>query len=467
MKFNKTSKVLTDAINSKVLLESKFNSDNLNDKRSLSLIRYTHKADNIYSYEWTNFRNIEQFGSFVINSKKFSILEYILRWDHDLQNIPRIQSFMKAHKNQPKESCYRPNSKSTSVTARPLLLILQEAYWKSLMESYFKYFHPCRPLFNLVNFNPKTASESLLSAIYFAGFIIQPNPPDEIYSYMQSYAICNIKKILFKVSLSNAQALGIYSYAFYLSGNSSLSRVCLAQFGRICHVLGISIDRKKLPILDQYNRKLAFNNVKLYYKWEKLGTPPYGLISQDDEFDLDVYEPAYQLPNSSLNLYNNNYENIAYSIFCCQFAKLSNLCVIINTKCRKYDYIQAKIAIEELNIKTNEIYYNAKSSLENIINLIPDHKINITVYLHLVKCSYIICILCIYSKMLEISNNRNLSIVQAIVDIGIELWDLISNNTYLINVWSWGPYIISFHLIQVYSLCTPNQQRAKDLITIQ
>jgi hypothetical protein len=365
---------------------------------------------------------------------------------------------MKDRKSGSKESYNKPKSKLVSVIARPLLLILQESYWKSLMESYFKYFHPCRPLFNLVNFNPKTASESLLSAIYFAGFVIQPNPPDEICSYMKNYATCNIKKILFKVSLSNAQALGIYSYAFYLSGNSSVSRACLSHFGRMCHALGIGINRIKLPIPDQNDRELAYNNIKLYYKWEKLGIPPYSLVSQDDEFDLNIYESAYQLPNSSLNLYSNNYENIAYSIFCCQFAKLSNLCVIINTKCRKYDFLQAKIILDELNIEASKIYNNAKLSLE-YINLISDHKINIVVYSHLLKCSYIICILCIYGKILEISNNGNLTIVQAILDTGVELWELISSNTYLINVWSWGPYIISFHLIQVYPLCTSNLQK--------
>jgi hypothetical protein len=117
------------------------------------------------------------------------------------------------------------------------------------MESYFKYFHPCVPLFNLVNFDPKTASESLLSAIYFASFTFQPGHPGEIYCYMQNYAKCNIKKILYKVNLTNAQTLGIYAHAFYLNGNSLLTRACISHFGRMCYALGINVDRKKIAYI--------------------------------------------------------------------------------------------------------------------------------------------------------------------------------------------------------------------------
>jgi uncharacterized protein YaaR (DUF327 family) len=440
-------------------LESISNLDTSKDKRSLSLVQYTHKCDNIYAYEWSNFQDIEQFGSFVIRSSQFPILEFIYRWGDDLQSIPRIQSFVSCHKNESKK-CYKSKSQLISVIARPLLLILQENFWAEITKSYFKYIHPFRPLFNLVNFNPKTASESLLSAIYFAGFIVQPNPPNEIYTYMQNYARCNIKRILSKINLPNAQALGIYSHAFYLNGNLTLSRVCLSHFSRMCNALGTGINRKNTPILDQHNRKLVYNIVKLYCNWAKLGRPPHGLVSEEDEFDLDVYEPKYQLPNSNLKICNNDYESTIYSVFCCEYAKLSNFAVVINSKFFKHESNNMKIEIEELSNKAKEIYNGTRLVLESMINLVPEYKNRVIEYLNLIKSSFIVCMLCIYSKMLESSKNKSLDIIQNILDKGTELWELMSNNKYLIDIWSIGPYIAGFYLIQIYPLCAKNQKEA-------
>ncbi|KXN71035.1 hypothetical protein CONCODRAFT_6342 [Conidiobolus coronatus NRRL 28638] len=375
MKLNKSSRNLTGAINvTQDYIEYKLNSDSLIDKGSLSLIKYTHKADNIHNYEWTNFQNIGQFGSFIINSNRFPIMEYIYNLDNDLQNIPRIQSFMKGHINEYNENIYRHKSQSISAIARPLLLILQEDFWGGLMKLYFKYLHPARPILNLANFDPKTASEHLLSAIYFAGSVIQSNLSNEITSYMHNYAIFSIKKILFKINLSCAQAIEIYSYAFYLNGNHSLSRACLSHFGRMCHALGINIDRKNIPILDQSNREHVYNIVKLYCNLIKLEAIPRGLVSQDDEFDLDVYEPKHHYPNSCLKLFNSDFESTIYSVFCCQFAKISNFSVAINSKFCKYESKTIEKKIEALNRKTIKVYNDAKLALESLINKSPEYK---------------------------------------------------------------------------------------------
>ncbi|KXN66011.1 hypothetical protein CONCODRAFT_12238 [Conidiobolus coronatus NRRL 28638] len=360
MRLGKNSKLLTDAINSKVLLESEYSSKNLKEKGSLSLIKYTHKADNIYNYEWSNFQNIEQFGHYIINSKKFPILEFIYRWSGDLQSIPKIQSFMSDDKNEPKEIYSKPRPMLISVIARPLLSILQEAFWRGLIESYFKFFHPICTLFSLVNFDLKSAPEPLLSAIYFAGFITSLNRSEEIKSYMHSYAIINIKKILFRVNLSNAQALGIYSFAFYINGNSKLSRVCLSHFARMNHNLGLTINRKNLPLIDQYNSKIVYNNMRLYYSWAKLGPSSYEVTCEDEEAGLDIYDPKYQYPNSSLNLYNNEYLSTLYSVFCTRLAKLNNFLTAINSKFCKYKGKMIENEIESLSTKAEKIYKDAK-----------------------------------------------------------------------------------------------------------
>jgi hypothetical protein len=278
-------------------------------------------------------------------------------------------------------------------------------------------------------------------------------------SYMHAYATNNIKKIILSVKLSNAQALGLYSYAFYLNGNTSLSRVCLSQLARIGHALGICIARKTLPILNQYNRKLISNNMRLYYNWAKMGPSSYELESEDED-DLDIYEPKYQLPNSNLNFCNNEHEYTLYSVYCCHFSKLKNLNISIISKFCKLDSKRIKTEIVGLNRKVNDVYKHAKLSLESVINLEPEYENQKSLYLDLIRGAYIYCILCIFSKKLEISKSNEHSTTQTILDRGIELWELISSNTILNDMWSWGPYTVAFHLIHAYPRCSKKQKKS-------
>jgi hypothetical protein len=366
---------------------------------------------------------------------------------------------MKDHKNKSKKSSSMSKPKLISIIARPLLLILQEEFWAGLMKAYFIYFHPSCTLFSLSSFNPKIASESLLSAIYFAGFIVQPKFPDEVITYMHAYAINNIKKTLFRVNIRSAQALGIYSYAYYINGNYPLHRVCMSHFGRMCYALGININQNNLPKSDQVNIRLVNNNIKLYYDWAKLGPSLRDVASEDDEIDLDVYEPKYQFPDPGLNLCNSEYERNLYSVFCSEFAKLMSLSIIINSKFCKPGSSRLINEINDLNEKTNKVYNEAKLTLQSVINLAPEYKIQTSVYLEMIKAPFIVSILCIYSKMLETSGYNDLGLVKILLDKGIELWKLISSNSTFTDIWSWGPYIVAFHLIQVYPYCSKKQKQ--------
>ncbi|KXN66010.1 hypothetical protein CONCODRAFT_12237 [Conidiobolus coronatus NRRL 28638] len=326
------------------------------------------------------------------------------------------------------------------------------------MESYFKFFHPTRTLFSLADFDPKSAPESLLSAIYFAGFISSPSRSEEIISYMHSYAIANIKKILFRVSLSSAQALSIYSFAFYLNGNSKLSRVCLSHFARMNHILGLTVNRKNLPLLDQYNRKILCNYMRLYYGWTKLGPSSYEVTCEVEETGLDIYDPKYQYLNPSLNLYNNEYLSTLYSVFCTQLAKLTNFHTAINLKFCNYESKMIEKEIESLGIKAKKIYMNAKVTLESLSDLVPEYKYETSIYLEMIKGPYILLNLCINSKILELSNYRNLDKVKDIINNCIDGWELFSNNSSLDELYSWGPHIVAFNLIQIYPYCSKSQK---------
>ncbi|KXN66295.1 hypothetical protein CONCODRAFT_11903 [Conidiobolus coronatus NRRL 28638] len=458
MKYNKHSDSFTGVLDvTQRYIESKHNSKNLNDKRSLSLIQYTHKVDNIHNYEWSNFKKIEQLVNFIIYSNKIHITEFIYRWSVDLKNVPRIQSFIASHNNS-FEEVYKAKPQYYSVIARPLLLVLKESFWDSLIESYFIYFHPQCMLFNLVNFDPKTASESLLSAIYYAGFLMQPDHHEEVISYMQTYAICNIKKISFVAKLSSVQALGIYAYALGLTGNPSLSRLCLSHLFRIGDAIGVSIKRKNIPELDQYNRKIAYSEMLIYKNWTKLGASTYNTLSEKDDTDIDIYNPKYQLSSPNLSLHNNDHERTIYSIFCSELRKSQIQCVIVNNIICNYYPNRIDMEIDELNVKTNEIYINSKIRLEAMCHVYTEYKDLIRNYISLIKIPYLISTLGIHCKMIESHRNINFSTIEYIINKCTEIWGTLSKDKSLIHIWRYGPFTAAFHLIKVYPYSTKMQR---------
>jgi hypothetical protein len=314
-------------------------------------------------------------------------------------------------------------------------------------------------LFSLVNFDPKTAPESLLSAIYFAGFLMQPGHHVDVASYMKTYAICNVKKILFTVKLSSVQALGIYANAFYLNGNPSLSRACLYHLFRIGHVMGISINRKNIPILDQYNRKIVYGDMLIYGNWTKLGTSTYNTLSEDDEASIDTHDPKYQLSSASLNLHKNDHERIIYSVFCSEFRKNTNQCIIVNNTICNYGSNTIEMKIDELDIVTNDIYNNSKVCLKSMISLYPDYEGLLIHYLKLIKIPFLAGTLGIYGNKIKSRKNINFATIETIIDKCIKSWEVLSNNKILIHIWSFSPFTAAFYLIKVYPHSTKKQRK--------
>jgi hypothetical protein len=365
---------------------------------------------------------------------------------------------MSEHANSCKRTQNTPIIHYNSVTARPLLTVSQDKFWKGLVNSYIKYFHPKCMLFSLANFNINTASKSLLSAIHFAGYIVQPNPQEEVLSYMNTYAKCNIRKIMFTMKLSSVQALGIYSYAFFLNGDSTQSRTCLFHFYRMAHGLGININQKNMPLFDKYNRITIYNNISRFFHWEKLGPSSDNLLNED-ETELDIYDPKFHTLSSELNLCNNTIKYNVYSIFLSKFSKLTNLNSRINSIFYSCDFKSIEEQIGELYDKTNEVYGSAKSTLESIMVLAPELNDEISAYLELIKSPYIANELCIYTKMTETSKNTKSAIIDTVISKCVELWDMYSRNKILISIWSFGPYIAAFHLIKIHSKSTKNQKK--------
>ncbi|KXN70361.1 hypothetical protein CONCODRAFT_7050 [Conidiobolus coronatus NRRL 28638] len=334
------------------------------------------------------------------------------------------------------------------------------------MKSYFLYFHPQCVLFNLSSFSTKTVSESLLSAIYYGGFLMQQGHHEEVVSYMHAYAICNIKKILHNVKLSSVQALGIYACAFNRNRNPDLSRVCLHHLFRMADAMGLSINRKNIPALDQYNRRTIYTEIIIHKNWTKLGTTIYSTLPEEHEENIDIHDPKYQLPNPDLNLHNNDHERIIYSTFCIELRKNHKQLHVVNNIFSNYEFNRRDMEIDELSIKTNEIYNNSKASLDYLINLYPQYGSLISRYILLVKIIFLVTSINIYYNTIESIKSIKFSAIESIIDKCIDIHEMLISNKNLVQVCSYFSLNASFHLIKVYPHGT-KKQRIKIHYTLQ
>jgi hypothetical protein len=100
------------------------------------------------------------------------------------------------------------NTKSLSYTS-PLQILANQSYWSSLLETFFQRIHTMYPIISIKHFNPKTASQSLLTAMYYAGYKLQPEHSNEVNSYMDNYALNSLKYLFRSCSLTAIQALYI------------------------------------------------------------------------------------------------------------------------------------------------------------------------------------------------------------------------------------------------------------------
>jgi hypothetical protein len=314
-------------------------------------------------------------------------------------------------------------------------------------------------LFNLVSFSTKTAPESLLSAIYFAGFLMEQGHHEEVVSYMHTYAICNIKKILHTVKMSSVQALGIYACAFNRIRNPTLSRLCLHHLFRMAHAMGISINRKNIPILDQYNRKTIYTEIIVHKNWTKLGTSIYSTLPKEYEENVEIHDPKYQLPNSDLNLHNNDSERIIYSTFCIELRKNHKQLMIVNNIFSNYDFNRREMEISELSIKTNRIYNNSKKSLDYLINMFPEYKYLICRYILLVRIIFLITSINIHYNTIAPNKSNNFSAIESIIEKCIDIHQMLTDNKNLVQVCSYFSLNASFHLIKVYPQGTKKQRK--------
>ncbi|KXN66977.1 hypothetical protein CONCODRAFT_11063, partial [Conidiobolus coronatus NRRL 28638] len=266
------------------------------------------------------FNNIDDLSSFILKSKQVNFTYLSLVGAKKLQSAPKIQTLIENHEELSSYKVYYPKSPTPPYTS-PLKLLTKSSFWENLLNVFFQNPYEKTPIFSIAHFNPKTAPQSLLAAIYYTGYKSQPDQPKELTLYMENYAKANLKLLLRQCSLSAVQALLIYYIAYYREGNIPLHFTCRAHATRIGYALGIHLDNKIFSELEKYTRRLALIKLRCI---NIVGSSSHNLtanfLTEFGPLNIKSIEPKWQTSNkSSVIYYEDENERLLYAVCSAHF----------------------------------------------------------------------------------------------------------------------------------------------------
>ncbi|KXN64845.1 hypothetical protein CONCODRAFT_13816 [Conidiobolus coronatus NRRL 28638] len=257
------------------------------------------------------FRNIGELASFIFSSRQIPIFQLVFNFCRDLMLLPQIRGIVSENKrfipNEDVEANMR-NIKEVRTKATWLSLVYNEEFWEELILLYLTNHHICCAFFHLKDLQANKISRPLITAIYYMGYLCRQDNPDELTNYMKTLAKNQFKKILFKPSLQNIQALCIYFYIF-LKDDARFARAILAQITRMCYSIGAHIDTDMFSDCTNYNRKTIIRKVAYLNKNISgcLKIKPNYLLDIPN-FDSSLYEPHWHLLDYKFKLKNFDVE---------------------------------------------------------------------------------------------------------------------------------------------------------------
>ncbi|KXN68271.1 hypothetical protein CONCODRAFT_9500, partial [Conidiobolus coronatus NRRL 28638] len=310
----------------------------------------------------------------------------------------------------------------------------------------------------IAHFDPKTAPQSLLAAIYYAGYKSQPNQPEELTLYMDSYAKANIKLLIRQCSLSAIQALVIYLLASYREGNFSLHYTCRAHATRIGYVLGIHLDNKIFSELEKYNRRLVLIKLRsINVAGCNFNNLSASFLTEFGSLNTKPTEPKWQTLNkSSVIYYEDDNKRLLHGVCCAQYInfieefKYSLHCSLYNTvKDSRYksEWNKTRKDVTRVYKKYIRVFQSLKSTYPNHIQLTSKYETQVCNYYH-------DCMIDMYSKLVNKIEDLNSSdIDQAVYHLGWMLKYILSNNQPLASTQA-HIYFLGYQYICFYKLCS-------------
>jgi hypothetical protein len=183
------------------------------------------------------------------------------KWD--LGKLPQIKHLVSKNENLLANTQENRSKigKSYSNDFKAVDHIYNPEFWAKLIKLYIIHYHRTRAVFYLKDFDLSTISQSLLNAIYCLGYLYFDQKSDELTEYMNQFGDKNLHKIRFKPSLANIQALFIHQDIVYYKGKISEARAILLHITKMCYMLGLHRNTKRVSKSVFHARNLIYTRV--------------------------------------------------------------------------------------------------------------------------------------------------------------------------------------------------------------
>ncbi|KXN65680.1 hypothetical protein CONCODRAFT_12657, partial [Conidiobolus coronatus NRRL 28638] len=237
-----------------------------------------------------------------------------------LQSAPKIQKLIENHEELSSYKVYYPKSSSPPYTS-PLQLLTKSSFWENLLKVFFQNTYDKVPIFSIAHFDPKTAPQCVLAAIYYTGYKFLSDQPEELTLYMERYAKENLKILIRQCSLSAIQALLLYTAVYYGEGNVSLHYTCRAHATRIGYAIGIHLDNKIFSELEKYTRRLMIIKLRcINIVGSRSDNLTANFLTEFGSLNIKPVEPEWQTLNkNSVIYYEDEIERMLYAVCCSHY----------------------------------------------------------------------------------------------------------------------------------------------------
>jgi hypothetical protein len=261
---------------------------------------YTSRKDiNFWSQiGYQKFSSVEHLTSYILNSGKVQISNIVGEGRWDLSKLPQVQYLISKNNGllaNTQPSLFENSYPSVNAGKAPEYIYSAD-FWTKLIQLYIFNHHINECLFHLSSFDIKNTHQSLLTAIYCCGYLYFDQKSEELTQYINKLNYNNVKRIRFRPSLANVQALAIHRNIYYAQGNVSEARSCLLHITKMCYMLGLHKSNTKLCKLESYMRNLIYTKVLLTHL---IMTKAYKINLNFQVDDPDLSKICYKL-NSQL-----------------------------------------------------------------------------------------------------------------------------------------------------------------------
>ncbi|KXN66706.1 hypothetical protein CONCODRAFT_11393 [Conidiobolus coronatus NRRL 28638] len=399
---------------------------------------------------WNQFKSLKDFTACVIQSDQISISYFVISCSTFIQSLPKFQHFIKNKVlDLPTDSISNIKLLPFPLT-RLLQLLYQKSFWDELLLQYFKEFHPMNPLFSIQLFNQKTATPTLLNAMYYCAYQSSKNCPYEITEYMDKLADQNIKKIVKNASIDNVRALIIHTILAQWGGNLALAKSLQAHPSRMCYLLRLHLNYNKLLQSDCYNRDILFCmarscNIGLSSSYNF--TPSY--IESYKKPGPYLYDKKWQLLELDCSTLFFKFVNVtSITIWFPILFKLET-----NSFHKTWTY-----KIKELK----ELYESTAQTLDSLKEKYYLYKSTIAPFETMLKMTYHEAV----TEMYELLKHKNKILqpteISIILDHCHELYHVLSTAEEYSSFFQFFAHVIGLHYLNIYPKCSSlEKQRTK------